>query len=220
MITIDKITGINSYKRRGLSRALRDALADFERVYRLTIEETPRLCAEALIDIAGEIPARAIVATLVNRSAWDGRISKAAAEWARGVDEALDEAASIDMWIYSNDIHMAHLDQIARAMAERIPGAYKAELISREQFRALEGVAYWAAERSINSERNDSDKAEYDALCRREIEARREECLHKLRIPRNVYEAALEFGIDWRGGYKSDYMDSYLGRRGIAIAAA
>lgn len=52
------------------------------------------------------------VASLVNRSAWDGRISTANANWAKAIDEAWDEDAMVRMGAYCK-MHMAHLDQTA-----------------------------------------------------------------------------------------------------------
>ena len=52
------------------------------------------------------------VASLVNRSAWDGRISSANANWAKAVEESWDEDAMVRMGAYCK-MHMAHLDQTA-----------------------------------------------------------------------------------------------------------
>ena len=52
------------------------------------------------------------VASLVNRSAWDGRISSANANWAKDVEESWDEDAMVRMGAYCK-MHMAHLDQTA-----------------------------------------------------------------------------------------------------------
>ena len=52
------------------------------------------------------------VASLVNRSAWDGRISTANANWAKAVEDSWDEDAMVRMGAYCK-MHMAHLDQTA-----------------------------------------------------------------------------------------------------------
>lgn len=50
------------------------------------------------------------VASLVNRSAWDGRISTANANWAKAVEDSWDEEAMVRMGAYCK-MHMTHLDQ-------------------------------------------------------------------------------------------------------------
>lgn len=62
-----------------------------------------------------------IIASLVNRSAWDGRISRRSAEWANAQENSWDEEACSSLSLYTNRIHMAHLDQIAAAMMKYQP---------------------------------------------------------------------------------------------------
>ena len=68
-------------------------------------------------DRAGLEIAQLIVASLVNRSAWDGRISRQVATWAAGIPSAWDEQAATQAGIQTS-MHPAHLDQVARAMME------------------------------------------------------------------------------------------------------
>ena len=59
-----------------------------------------------------------IVATLVNSTAWDGRIDPRNAEWAKRNDYALDEEAAKRLYIF-NGLHPCHLDQIATELRRR-----------------------------------------------------------------------------------------------------
>ena len=56
-----------------------------------------------------------VLASLINRSAWDGRIDKRVAEWAAAIPEAWDEEAAVKLGLYTSRIHMAHLNQIGNA---------------------------------------------------------------------------------------------------------
>ena len=78
--------------------------------------QPPRETVRAFIEKTGFSRAVAAVGTLVNRSAWDGRISRKNKEWAAGLVNAWDEETASHMHVYTNNIHMAHLDQIADAM--------------------------------------------------------------------------------------------------------
>lgn len=73
---------------------------------------------ETVTDFAchvGKDAAAVIIASLVNESAWDGRIDPRNAEWARGIEQAFDDGAMRHMHIYTT-MHMCHLDQIATMM--------------------------------------------------------------------------------------------------------
>ena len=70
--------------------------------------------------------ARFIIASLVNRTAWDGRIYPSVAAWAAGVCDALDEETANAAGLYSK-MHPAHLNQIAQAMMEYKPEPEPAE---------------------------------------------------------------------------------------------
>ena len=72
----------------------------------------------AFVEAVGYEAAVEIVASLVNRSAWDGRISRRCAEWANTQENAWDEEARSRLSIYTDRIHMVHLDQIAAALME------------------------------------------------------------------------------------------------------
>lgn len=79
---------------------------------------TPLETVAAYVEAVGYEPAVEVIASLVNRSAWDGRISRRSAQWASSQENAWDEDASCRLGIYCNRIHTAHLDQIAEAMME------------------------------------------------------------------------------------------------------
>ena len=82
---------------------------------------TPAQTVAAFVESVGYEAAVEIVASLVNRSAWDGRISRRCAEWANAQENSWDEEACSRLSIYTNRIHMAHLDQIAAAMMKYEP---------------------------------------------------------------------------------------------------
>lgn len=82
---------------------------------------TPAQTVAAFVKSVGYEAAVEIVASLVNRSAWDGRISRRCAEWAKAQDNSWDEEACSSLSFYTNRIHMAHLDQIAAAMIKYNP---------------------------------------------------------------------------------------------------
>lgn len=82
---------------------------------------TPAQTVAAFVESVGYEAAVEIVASLVNRSAWDGRISRRCAEWANAQGNSWDEEACSRLSIYTNRIHTAHLDQIAAAMMKYEP---------------------------------------------------------------------------------------------------
>lgn len=82
---------------------------------------TPAQTVAAFVESVGYEAAVEIVASLVNRSAWDGRISRRCAEWANAQENSWDEEACSRLSLYSDRIHKAHLDQIADAMMKYEP---------------------------------------------------------------------------------------------------
>lgn len=74
---------------------------------------------------------RDLVASLVNRSAWDGRLSRSVKEWAESRENATDAELSNKMDLYTR-IHMAHLDQIAAALMAYTPDEEIADEIPAE----------------------------------------------------------------------------------------
>lgn len=100
---------------RACREKLREAVSLLEATYSETRDTTPAETVKQYMDLAGPDLARSAVATLVNRHAWDGRISSRSAEWAAGIADSWDEDAACRMGIYTS-IHLAHLEQIAQAM--------------------------------------------------------------------------------------------------------
>lgn len=110
-------------------RNLREAVAMLDHICadHILNEKTPAETVSAYVaalDASGWVQesgcdgceiAEIIIASLVNRSAWDGRISREAAEWARSVEDCMEEGLCDRLRIYTR-MHMVHLDQIARAM--------------------------------------------------------------------------------------------------------
>ena len=109
-------------------RTLQSNLSTLESIYAAQYDEesplyhsTPEQTVAAFVDSVGYEAAVEIVASLVNLSAWDGRISSRCAEWANTQENSWDGEACIRLQIYSDRIHKAHLDQIADAMMEYEP---------------------------------------------------------------------------------------------------
>jgi len=124
MKTIETLAAILTASReeyRATATAARQAVRDLETVYRETIEGTPVETVAAYVERVGYDVAVSTIATLVNRSASDGRISRRCAEWAAAQDEAFDAEAAERLWLYSDRIHKAHLDQLTAAMMEYSP---------------------------------------------------------------------------------------------------
>lgn len=92
--------------RRDLFRALR-SLDECKKDH-----DNPRSTVAAYITAVGRDNARTIIASIINRYAWDGRISRLNVEWAKTVETALDEKLCLDWGIYP-DMHLTHFDQIA-----------------------------------------------------------------------------------------------------------
>ena len=124
MKTIETITAMITENREAwfsMRNTLRENVKTLETIYGETIESTPADTIKKYVDAVGYEAAVVAVASLVNRSAWDGRISRRSATWAASIENALDEAAADKADVYTNRIHMAHLDQLADAMRQFQP---------------------------------------------------------------------------------------------------
>lgn len=106
---------------RNILQELRAAVKTLETIHNetLTNDGTPGQTVTAFIEAVGYDTACDVIASLVNVSAWDGRISSKSVQWSETVGTSLDEEAARNYGIYSDRIHKAHLDQIARAMMEQ-----------------------------------------------------------------------------------------------------
>lgn len=130
MKTIETINAILSESRetyRTTAATIREAVKTLESIHAENIDKTPAETVAAYVAAVGHDMAVCIVASLINRCAWDGRISSRCAQWASEQDSAWDEASAEKLCISADRIHRAHLDQIAAAMMEYQPEEPKAE---------------------------------------------------------------------------------------------
>ena len=109
-------------------RSMKANLATLETLYAAQYDEesplyhsTPAQTVAAYVEAVGYEAAVEIIASLVNRSTWDGRISRRSAEWANAQENSWDEEACSSLSLYTNRIHMTHLEQIAAAMMKYQP---------------------------------------------------------------------------------------------------
>lgn len=112
-------TDLEAY--RNSIRSLQSSVKTLEDIYGNHIEGTPAETVSAFVKAVGYEEAKRTIASLINRSAWDGRISRLRSAWAASIDEAFDEEAAVDQYIYSSRIHLAHLDQIGAAFMKYVP---------------------------------------------------------------------------------------------------
>lgn len=100
---------------------LEKTVETLEAVHADTLQNSnnPHDTARQFIRSVGAETASQCVAAMVRRLTWDGRISRAAREWAEGVNLS-DEWAQRVGEVYSDRIHAAHLSQIAEAMQAEI----------------------------------------------------------------------------------------------------
>lgn len=120
MKTIETLTDMIKADRLGsiaARKAIRANVETVENIYAESISGTPAETVKKIVSAIGYESAVEIIASMVNRLAWDGRISDHAKAWASAQENAWDEEAANRIGIYSNRIHAAHLDQIAEAMA-------------------------------------------------------------------------------------------------------
>lgn len=99
-------------------RALQNAAQIIVDTYRETRDGNPAATVDSVIAAVGYDTAAVIIASAVNASAWDGRISTESKEWADSVSGSYDEEAARWAGITLDGIHRAHLDQLARAMSK------------------------------------------------------------------------------------------------------
>lgn len=82
----------------------------------------PADAVKAFAEAVGHETAAHCIAAMVRRVSWDGRISRAAKDWAAEVELPEDWARRVGD-CYTNSIHYAHLSQLAEAMAAYQPEA-------------------------------------------------------------------------------------------------
>lgn len=112
---------------RSYIRNMKTAVEVLTAEYMATRDATPAETVAVFVRRVGYDVAVATLATLVNRYAWDGRISRRCSEWAARIPSAFDADAAVQLFIYSDRIHRAHLDQLAEALMQYIPTEEPAE---------------------------------------------------------------------------------------------
>ena len=103
----DRDTWIEEY------RAIHSDLKALENAYGETCLKTPKDTLRFCYESIGEARTKTVIASLISYHGWDGRISNTAKRWAATIEDAYDEAAANSISLYTNRIHMAHLDQLA-----------------------------------------------------------------------------------------------------------
>lgn len=128
MKTIETINAMLKENREAYFAARKAIVANvlnFERIYVETRKGTPNNTVDSLVNEIGYAAAVEVIASMVNRRAWDGRISSHAKAWASAQENAWDEEASNRIGIYSDMIHPTHLNQIADEMPKYTQGGTK-----------------------------------------------------------------------------------------------
>lgn len=129
MITNDTLTAMYADDRHATitwRNNLHSDREDLEQAY--TESNTPAETIDRAAAIMGIDRVREIVASLINvRADYDGRISADAKAWAQTIPGALDAAAAERVRLYSDAIHPAHLDQLARACKDYTPAEPETE---------------------------------------------------------------------------------------------
>ena len=107
-----------------IKKTMQDDVKTLETIYGNNVgmySARPDETIREFVQAVGYGRACSAVASLVNRSAWDGRIDKRNAAWAASVAGSLDEECCQHFSIYTNRIHMAHLNQLADALRNFTP---------------------------------------------------------------------------------------------------
>lgn len=77
----------------------------------------PQNTVKRFVEEIGRAEAEVVIGSLINATAWDGRISKENAKWAAGIEDAFDEKATNQLRMRTT-IHPTHLNAVATAMRE------------------------------------------------------------------------------------------------------
>lgn len=111
-------SNVEEYRRE--YRKMKDAVQVLESIYGndIGIGKTPKETILECIADMGREKTEVTIASLISYHGWDGRISSRAKEWAASIPMAYDEKAAEKLNIYTNRIHMSHLDQLARECAK------------------------------------------------------------------------------------------------------
>lgn len=109
MKTVNELRKMSRDGYREYAKSMREAVKKLDELQRA--HDTPRETVAAFIESVGADKARAVIASLVNASSWDGRIFPSCASWAEGIEDACDEGATRELWMFTS-MHMCHLNQI------------------------------------------------------------------------------------------------------------
>lgn len=116
-------------------RTARAALID---AHRFSGNVTPAGTVASLVESVGYEHAREIVAlSVIAKGEWDGRISEASRVWAFELTGTTYGTLSAQCFYYPDDIHPAHMEQIARAMMEFQPEPTEFDPAGSEKPREL-----------------------------------------------------------------------------------
>ena len=118
---IDSLVSANREEWISEYRRANAALKTIEEIYGNTCTGNPKETIKECYNKVGKALTDDIIASLINYHGWDGRIGRAAQDWAVKVPGAYDEAACARAHIYTNRIHMSHLDQLARTIIHYTP---------------------------------------------------------------------------------------------------
>lgn len=146
MKTIDTISaliaaeGRESYRR--MTGDIHAAVEALEGIYRETIDMTPAVTIDKYVAAVGYDMALCVIATIVNRCAGDGRISRSCADWAAAQESAWDADAAERIWIGSDVIHRAHLSQLCAAMMTYTPADKAVGEGAADAARSMGGKIY------------------------------------------------------------------------------
>lgn len=135
---------------RAVLKSMRSNVEQLDTIQSETVRDGGKVSdsVRTYIKAVGLDAAVATVATIVNRDAWDGRISSRNSEWAASVEDAWDREAALEWSIYSK-MHKAHLDQFATEL--RIHGAEYAAEIEAEKAKAAEEAEQTKFDRRVNA---------------------------------------------------------------------
>ena len=180
MKTIETLRNIckeNRVEYRNMVKEMQDMIKAFDSTISEAVcnGQSVRDSVKAFVKQVGKDAATVVVASLVNRNAWDGRISSRNAEWAKGIEDAWDDDAMLDQCCYCK-AHTAHLDQFADYMRKDIKEIV-AE-IEAETEREIDGAVAEEVQKEMDAEQrrkeinkvimtkawNESKNAEYRML--------------------------------------------------------
>lgn len=170
--------------------------------YREHRDETPAETVAALVESIGYDAARVAVAEIVNAvGTWDARVGTVARNWAESVEDAADRDELKSMNVYApSEIHPAHIDQLAEAMAAFTPAEETEEMTTEQAGDVIDTarakIAFTRTRSAWNQGVKDYAAELMDSLTEA-IEGGYMEP-DDLTAPRMVEKAMLNGASDWR----------------------